>query len=894
MKAWAKLRSLSRSLTRRSDVEQEMAEELRFHLEARAEHIATRHGVSHDDAMRQAQLEFGSLEAHKEEGREALGLGWVDAVSGDVRYSVRQLRRYPFFTLSAVLTLALGIGPNATMASLINSVLSPLPVANPGELTVLATTQRGNSRIFQRLAYPDYRDYRTAAGAFADLAAWDLNQVGLTAEGQTDRLTVGIVSGNYFSMLGLNPAAGRLISPGDDTTASPLAVVLGHAYWVRRFGADTSVVGREVRVDRQLATIVGVAPGGFEGTFKLARMDAYLALASMVEPSRLANRDALSVRVLGRLRPDASLREAQAAVDTIAGRLEQQYASTNNGRRVRVFSQRLAATGPQNADQFPILILFLMLLVSGVLLIAGKNVLGLLLARALHRQREMAVRAALGASRWKLVRVCLVEALLIGIVGTVVGGLAGLTLARRLATMASTPGFPIYLNVAVDWRVFAYLTIVMLVSTLVIGLIPALRASRVEPRGGLAEGRTLTPGRNRHRTLGALTVAQIASSVVLLAVCGLFMRSVAGLESADLGFEDDRILLASTDPSAVGYDEAKMRGLYRSADAALEALPDVERVAQSAFAPFSSSNSTPYVAADGNPSPTSLTGILADRHFVSSDYFQTIGTPLLRGRSIADTDREGSPPVAVVNQTMAARLWPGENAIGKRFRETAGTEALVEVVGIVPDARYRRDEMNGAAMPRYFLSIDQFFQGARVFHVRVAGRVTPQTTAAEIQSALRQQDDSVPVYDVFPLAYQVSFGPNGFGGTRSLALVTAVLGATALALALVGLYGMLSFAVGQRTNEIGIRMALGAHPGHVVSMVLRRTWGLTLSGLVLGLGLSLALGQAIRGLLFGVGPYDAATIGGVTFLIGLVSTVVGYLPARRASRIDPVVALRHE
>ncbi len=888
-----KLRLRLRSLFRSRSVEQELTEELQYHLERLiADHLAA--GASPDDARYAALREMGAMEQRKEECRDARGLRLIEAIRSDLRYSVRQLRKYPVFTAAAVLTIAVGIGPNATMATIISSVFRPLPVGDADRLAVLATTLSGNPRIWQRVAYPDLQDYRASGTAFSDMAAWDLSPLGLTVDGRTDRLMATAVSGNYFSTLRLDPAAGRLILPADGELGGtqPIAV-LSHSYWTHRFGASTSIVGRKVRIDGRPFTIVGVAAENFHGTFALLSSELYVPLELFQSRARLSNRDVLAVRVIARLKPGVGLDQARASVDTVARRLEGDHPATNAGRRLRVYSERMARPEPQNASQAPVLAVLFLMLVGAILVIACANVLGLFLSKGLGRGREMAIRRALGASRSDLVRLCFVEALVIAFLGASGGAIAGVTLAHTIASVAATPGFPLFLDSQLDWTTLSYLGILMVVSTLLIGLLPALRASRVDPRSDLSEGRTSTEGRRRQLIRKGLAAAQIAGSVVLLVVCGLFIRSVQSLQSVDLGFDANRVLLASTDPGAVGYDPDKARAFYQSLDTAVEALPEVESAAASVFVPFGTGNSTSYIAAEGQPPPSSTTGFLADRHLVTGDYFQTIGTPVLRGRTFSTVDTNGSLKVAVVNEALAARLWPGEDPVGRRFRSSSEPDAPLEVIGVVPNARYRRGEIGGPAVPRFFASLDQFNAVARTLHVRsrtpAAGTLTSRVT-----ESIRRLDSAVPVYDVYTLERQINDSGGGFGGVRGAAVITGVLGLLALTLALVGTYGVLSFTVRARTREIGIRMAFGLTPGRVFQMLLRESWNIALFGVAIGLALSFAAGKVMEGFLFGVAPYDPVTLLAVVILMGGISSLVGFLPARRASRMNPVETLRYE
>ena len=882
-----------RSLFRARRVEAELDEELQYHFERLIEErIAA--GASPGDARDAARREMGGIEQRKEECRDARGLRLVQAVWRDLRYSLRQLRKSPGFTVAAVLTIAVGIGPNATIATVIGTVFRPLPVRDAGRLVVLATTVSGRSRIWQRVAYPDLQDYKASGAPFSDLAAWDLRPVGLTADGTTDRLIATAVSGNYFATLRLDPAAGRLILPSDGELGGtqPIAV-LSHAYWARRFGASPSAVGREVRIDGRAFTVVGVAAPDFHGTFALLASDVYVPLALFQSADRLSSRDALTVRAIARLDAGASLEQARASLDTVARRLDADHPATNAGRRVGVYWERLARPEPQTASQAPVLAALFLVLVGAVLLIACANVLGLFLAKGLGRGHEMAIRRALGASRSDLVRLCVVEALVIASLGAAAGTVAGLALARSLAAVASAPGFPLFLDVQLDWTTLGYLGILMVVSTLSIGLLPALRASRVDPRRHLSEGRTATEGRRRQRIRKSLAAAQIAGSVVLLVVCGLFLRSVQYLQAVDLGFDADRVLLVSTNPGAIGFDAARGRAFYASLDAALEALPEVESAAASMFVPFGTSNSTSYVAAEGQPVPSSTTGLFTDRHPVTGDYFRTIGTPLRRGRTFSDVDTEGAPKVAIVNEALAGRLWPNEDPIGRRLRSSDEPDVLLEVIGVVPDARYHRGEIGGPAMPRLFVPVDQADGLDRTLHVR-ARTPAAGALAARVTEAIRRLEPAVPVYDVFTLERQINDSGAGFGGVRGAAMISGILGILALALALVGTYAVLSFTVRARRREIGVRMAFGLTPDRVLRMLLRESWSIALAGIAIGLAASVALGRIVQGFLFGVVPYDPLTLLTVMILMAGISTLVGFLPARRASRTSPIETLRYE
>jgi predicted permease len=445
-----------------------------------------------------------------------------------------------------------------------------------------------------------------------------------------------------------------------------------------------------------------------------------------------------------------------------------------------------------------------------------------------------------------------------------------------------------------DWITFGYVALLLIAATLVIGVVPAVRASRIAPNVHLAGGRTATAGHRRQLLRRGLAVAQMTVSVALLVVCGLFMRSVQHLQSADLGFDAERVLLASADPSAIGYDAARTRAFFESADAAVEALPGVSWAASAMFVPFGSGNSTSYVGPDGKSPPSSSSGVLAESNFVSPDYFDTVGTLVQRGRTFSRGDTKDTVPVAVVNHAFAARLWPSDDPIGKRFRTSTQQAVRFTVIGVVENASYRLGEIEGSPVARFFLSFDQMNQGgARTLHIR-ARTVPPDTLAGTIETALRRVDAGVPVFDVFTLSHQIENSSGGFGGAKGAAMVTGMLGLLALTLALVGTYGVLAFAVRERTREIGIRLALGFAPRRAFQMLLNETWLIAFAGIACGVILGSAAGHIAGRFLFGVPPHDHITILAVVVTIGAVATFVGFFPARRASKVDPAKTLRYE
>jgi predicted permease len=893
MSVLSRLRDALGRLGRRSAIDRDLDDELRAYVDAAAE-ARRAAGLSANDASRAARADLGSLAAVKDRVHDVGWESWIERLGLDVRFAARGLRKSPGFTLAAVATVALGIAPNTVVGAVVDYLFAPLPVARPDDLVVLATARADETRVHQRLAYLDVENYRSRSNVFEDLARWDLDEVSVVSETAAENVLASDVSGNYFGMLGLRPATGRLLAPADDAIGGPRVVVLGYDYWIARFNADPSIIGRVVQVNGAPTTIVGVAPRGFDGTFRLARPEVYLPLSMRVTASRRADRDDLSVRVIGRLRPGVSVRQAQAAVDVETRQLERAYPETNTGRRTRVYAQRLAASDPQIASSTIALAISLLLLVLVVLLVACGNVLGLFLARGVGRRRELAIRAALGASRSQLVRICLTEAALIAIAGGALGSAGGWLVARDLSAIATngSPGLPLYVNLIFSWRLCAFLAALMGLTIVTVGTWPAWNASRADPRADLDEGRT-TDSRAKQRLQSIRVCGQMAVSVALLVIAGLFVRSVEGLESVDLGFDPRPILLATVTAPSSARDAAATAAFFRDVSDAVGGIPGVAGAAEAESVPFDNSGSTSGVARDDEPSPRVRSKVKADREVVSANYFETIGTGLLAGRTFSMSDDDRAPRVAIVNQAMAQRLWPGQDAVGRRFREAERPGDLIAVVGVAANARYRLDEMTGAARPRYFLSMDQPPPSTRVLLVRaITG--SPDRLAGDVRRAIHRLAPTAAVSDIVTLDAQVRFGSNGFGGAYALSSVTGVLGGCALVLALVGAYGVLALAVGQRVREIGILLALGAGRPRVVGSVIGQWARLTGVGLIVGLVIAAGIGRALEGWLFGVTPLDPWTLTLVAAGVAIASFLAVIVPLRRALAVDPLVVLRAE
>jgi len=818
----------------------------------------------------------------------------METVWGDIRHGLRMLWKSPGFTAVAVITLALGIGANSAIFSVVNAfLLRPLPVKDPQQLVVVANSHPENEDP-HNISYLDYQDYQAQSDAFTDMSAANLSFMGLSADGKAERTFAYLVSGNYFSMLGIEPALGRFILPTEGKTpGTDPVVVLGYKYWRRRFGGDPSVVGKVVSVNGHPCTIIGVAPESFHGTFSLAETEIYMPLGmAAIDPEAndlFTKRTAHALRILARLKPGISRQAAQASLQVIATRLAKEYPDSNKGNRMYVIPENLARPDANSSAQVPLVASVFLGLVGMVLLVACLNVVNLLLSRATVRSKEIAIRAALGAARARIIRQMLTESILLGLLGGGLGAVAGWWASRMLAGIRLPGDLPFHFDFGMDWRVFGYSLGIALLAGLVSGLIPALRGSMANVHDTLREGGRGPGGDTHHRLRDALVVAQVAGSLVLLVAAGLFVRSVGNARSVKLGFQPDHVLLVSMDVAERGYDAARGRAFYRELESRIRALPGVRSATVSFTFPLNYDNQSAYIRAEGQPPDPTKRGPIAGFNDVGTDYFETVGTPVIRGRELTAEDQESPVRVAVVNETMAKKLWPNEDPVGKRFIADNANDKPIEVVGITGNGKYQW--IFEDPTPFYYAPIGQNYHSVRVLQVRTEG--APESLALTVVKQIHDLDPNLPVYDVMGM-HQALDGGNGFFLLNMGADFAGALGALGLVLALVGVYGVVSYAASRRTHEIGIRMALGAGRPNILKMVLARGFGLVLAGIATGVAVALVLTRFMANLLFGIRPADPVTFGGVALVLALVSLLACYIPARRATLVDPLVALRHE
>jgi predicted permease len=813
----------------------------------------------------------------------------------DVRFGLRMLVKEPGFTVLAVVTLALGIGANTAIFSLGNVFMfRPLPVKDANRLTVVAVQAKSESDPNQ-MSYPDYLEYRDhSAAVFTGMTGYVLDLVGLTYQGHADRLIMAYVPGNFFSMLGVRAALGRVIDPGEgDAPKTGPVVVLGHRYWQQRFGGDRGIIGRTVSLNGNALTVVGVVPEQFHGPYSIVELDAYVPIGMLgfsSNPGFFTARADREVRVLAALKPGVSIPQAEAALNVTARQLAQQYPQADEGQVARVVSEKIARPEPSVATTMPLVATVFLIMVGLVLLVACVNVANLLLARASAREREMSIRAAMGAGRLRLVRQLLTESLLLAIAGGAAGAVAGNWGCHLLNGLRPLGDFPLRLAFAFDWRVFGYTTGVAVLAGIMAGLAPALRVARTDVNEVLREGGRGTIGDSgRHWVRHGLVVAQVAGSLVLLVAAGLFVRSLQSAESTDLGFDPHGVLNAGLDPGLQGYDQKRSEALLRAVLDKARSLPGVKSASMAFSIPESYYNDGARVYAEGQAIPPATRVPGASMNMVSDDYFTTMGMRILEGRAFNGADTATSRPVAIINQTLAKRFWPHQDAIGQHFSYKAASGPFVTVVGVVRDAKE-----NGVLDPPgmyFFLPQTQEYRSTHVLQLRTS--VPPTSLAPAVEGLVRQLDPNLPVYDVMSMDQSLQ-GGNGFFLFKVGAGFAGALGGLGLLLAIVGVYGTVSYSASRRRHEIGIRMALGAQAGAVLRLVMGQAALLVAAGVGTGVLAALGLTRLLVSLLVGVSSYDPRTYAVVAASLISVALVACYIPARRAIRVDPMDALRHD
>ena len=805
----------------------------------------------------------------------------------EVRLAARSLARNPTFTLFAVLTLALCIGANTAIFSLIKGFfLESLPVRDPQRLVAVYATDAANPGLLP-VSYPNYLDYREEA-VFAGLAAYrpfGLNVGG--GGGNPEPFPAEIVSGNYFDVLGVKPALGRAFLPEEDAVpgARPV-VILSHGFWQERFGGDPAWVGRTIRLNGREFTVIGIAPEGFTGLNRLRTNYLWVPMMmhAQVLPSALADRvssrGSLMFSLVGRLRPGTSLESARSGLTVLAGQLEREYPEDNAGVRVDLLPLAQATIRPEIRQKYVLGGVLLMGVVGLVLLIGCASVANLLVARALARQRETALRSSLGAPRSRLIAQWLTEAMLLALGGAALGVLVGALLRNALWALRP-PFLPSSLDFSLDARVLAYTLLISVATGLLFGLAPLPQIYRTDLSQALRQVDDPSRGPVRAGLWRLLVVGQVTISLVALVGAGLFLKSLWKAQATDLGFDAGRLMVLLFDAGMAGLDEPRGRQLGDRLVERVESLPGVDSVSLARGLLLSGGMRSKV--ADEASGPASE-GELIRVDAVGASYFRTVGIPLLRGRGFTAADREGTPPVAVVNEVLAKRLWPDGKAVGRRLR-IEPEDTPVEVVGVAQNARH--GSLAGDAEPCVYLPLAQSYSSEMVLYVRTGG--DPAALILPVRRALQELDSDVPVLESTAMASIVG---QALWIPRLGAVLLAVFGGLALLLSAIGLYGVMAFSARHRRREIGIRLALGARRSQVLRLVILRDMPLVIAGVALGLAAALAAAPRVAGLLFDVSPTDAGVLGGSILVLVAVALLASYLPARQAAAVDPVLVIR--
>ena len=899
---------------RRRRLEGELDDELRAHLEMAAEENQRR-GMAADEAWRKALRDFGGVTQVRETVREREGLLWVENVLRDVTYSLRMLKKSPGFAAVAIGSLALGIGANTAIFSIAKHVLlDRLNVPHVGELRLFAWRTVGKSAVHSSwgdwdrtangmtstsFSYPVYEQMRKQNHALADLFAFkNVGRLNVTVNNEAEVVQGDLVSGNFYEQIEVQPQLGRAIVPADDRVGAAPVAVISDGYWSRRFNRSPSVVGKAIIVNLVPVTIVGVNPKGFtgaKGTLTSPEIFMPFSVQPVVypyqrEPSLLASNRVWWMQIMARVKPGVDEARAQAALNVALQAAGRATLTVNKEESLPELALTDGSRGMNEAGrQMGRPLWFLMALVGLVVLLACANMANLLLSRSAARQREMSVRMALGAARGRILRQVMTESLLLAVMGGVAGLLVGWLGRNLILAMLSSPVEPVVVQGGFGWGVFAFNAALSLVTGLLFGLAPAWQSTRAQVSTTLKDSAHSVTRRRRGLAGKAIVGFQVALSTLLVVVAGIFLRTLVNLDRVNPGFDTRNLVLFELRPPQSEYSGEKQIQLFREITDRLETVPGVQSVSATSVAPLSNS----YEGDDFKPvgGKASDKDESADNSTVGDQYFSTFKVPIVAGRGFAPTDTETSPKVAVVNQALVRKYFPNENPIGKSFVTSGDKDEKLtyQIVGVCADTRY--GSLREDPPPIFYRDYRQSpeIDWGMTFAVRTrAGR---GAIAPELRRAVESVDQNLPLTDVRSQQEQID---ELLRNERIFADLTGGFGVLALALACIGIYGLMAYAVSQRTNEIGIRMALGARAEQVQGMVLREALWMTVIGVVAGLGSALVLGKVIASLLYGLKAWDPATLAGAAVVLALVALVASWVPARRAASVDPGRALRAE
>jgi predicted permease len=869
----------------RGNIYSDLAEEMRLHLEERTEQLM-RDGMSRKEAEQAARRAFGNRRVIEERSREIWQWSTLESIWADLRYALRQLRKSPGFTFTVLVSLALGLGANTTIFTFVNALLFlPPPVKEPSRLVEVMQRDPKASGIesFLPLSYPGYSNLRDQNHTLSGFAAFDGDPgpVSWRNAGQGTLLHGQLVSGNFFSVAGIQPLLGRPFLPDEDRAGAALPVmVVSYSFWKQQLGADRSIIGHALTLNGTSYTIVGVAPSSFTGVLIGTNPDfwAPLAMAPVFtqDAQRLTNESGFWLFGLGRLKPEASKPQAQADLTVLTRALHRP-----NGDDVRdaaVYPVDLVP-GPYRGYVAAFTGL-LMAVVALVLVIACANAANLLLARAIMRRRELAVRSSLGATRFRIVRQMLTESALL----SVAGGAAGILLTRwsiPLLLSLKPASIPLTIEAPLDWRVFSFALLLSLCVGILFGIAPALRTPRFELMSALKDEAQLA-GPRRSWLRDSIVSLQIAVCLVLLIGAGLCVRSLFNARSIDPGFSTHNVVLAQIDPESLGYSKQQQHLFYQQLLDRVRALPGIDSVSLTSSLPLGTQRLSQPATIDGFTPPRGQPGVFVQTALVAPGFFSTMGIPILNGHDLSSTVAHPGFSQVVVNEAMAKRFWPGKNPVGQHFKVM---DTAMETVGVVKTGKYR--SLNEDPQPFMYRPFDFTSQAYLVAH----SPSDAQAALDEISRTVRELDPNVVPTDMESIKQYMALP---LFAAHTTGVLLASFGAVALLLATIGLSGVVSYSVSQRTNEIGVRMALGADRLDVVRLILKQGMRLTMIGILIGLALSFAATRVLADLLYGIKPLDPLTFAAVSLFLAAIAFVSCYVPAHRAASIDPMKSLRAE
>src|SRR5262245_14351362 len=875
-----------RALLRKSEMERELDEELRYHVEQQTDQNI-RLGMSPEEARQSALKSFGGVEQAKERSRDARGVRWIEDLWQDLRYGARMLVKNTGFTLVAALTLALGIGANTAIFSVVNGVLlRPLPYKDPQRLVIVFGTRPQNPEF--PVMPGDFIDLRSQNQSFEHVAAFCPQSLNLTGGGRPEVISAVNASANLFALLGVEVMHGRAFLPEEEQPGNHRVVILSHRLWQRRFGSDLKIVGRTITLNDEPYAIIGVAPPGFQfprkgdwqaGVWFRPEVDIYTPLA--LTPAQINNRRGPSLAVIARLKPQFSVEQAQAEMTGIAERLRQQFPDTNRDRGIR-----LVTLHQQIVGRVKLALLVLLSAVGFVLMIGCANVANLLLARAAARQKEIAIRTALGAGRWRVIRQLLTERALLGLLSGSVAllmALWGVDLLQKIIP----DDLPCADQIGIDGRVFGFTLLISLVAGALFGLFPALQASRVSLNEALKEGGRGSGGAGHNHFRNLLVVSEVALALTLLVGAGLMLRSFIRLMSVDPGLDARNVLALEIRLPQSRYAPPQQAVFFQRLLERLRALPGVQAASAVYPLPLSRAEDTIGFRIEGRPPSESGEWPPAGPRCVGAEYFKVLNIQLRKGRVFTESDGANAAPVVIVNEELARQYFPNQDPIGGRLALNCCDGRLTwrEIVGVVGDVRHVG--LDRELRPEIYFPFMQLPLSSLTVITRTSG--DPLGFVAAARDQVQEIDKDQPITNIRTMEEVLarSISQQRF----NLSLLAAFAG-LALSLAAIGIYGVMSYLVTQRSHEIGVRMALGAQTGDVIRLVIKQGMALTFAGVSIGLIIAFGLTRLLRNLLFDVSVTDPLTYFVIALLLALVALLACYLPARRATKVDPLVALR--